>query len=257
VGTIIGLGVLVVVLAITAYMPRRVPAPGPAHRAEVSGELSKAKTELARLKAQYGSADARAQAQQRKVAEMEEKERGALPSVAIDEPWLEPVYADPVISADVLRARLKHAETELDRITKLRADNLVSEEFMNHAKFTVELLKAELSGDPTQVAKVKLNQAELELDRVSKLQAEKLVSEEVMNQAKFNVELRRAEVAGDRAKAARVQLARAEDAFQHASKLREQKLISESDYNQRKGELELWRAYAEGLSNAPAKPKGP
>jgi len=253
VGAIVGLGVLIVGLAITAYIPRR--GAEVAQQAEASRELSKARLELARLKAQYGPADARAQAQERKVAAMEEKQ--ALPPVVITEPWLEPVYADPVISADVLRIRLKQAETELDRITKLRADNLVSEEFMNHAKFTVELLKAELSGDPTQVAKVKLNQAELELDRVSKLQAEKLVSEEVMNQAKFNVELRRAEVAGDRAKAARVQLARAEDAFQQASKLREQNLISESDYNQRKAELELRRAYAEGLSNAPAKPKGP
>ncbi len=240
VGAIVGLGVLIVGLAITAYMPRR-------------------------------AADARAQAQQRKVAEMEEKERGALPSVVIDEPsllgpgppvvitepWVEPVDTDPVISAEVLQIRLKQAETELDRITKLRADNLVSEEFLNHAKFKVELLKAELSGNSTQVAKVKLNQAEFELDRVSKLHAEKLVSEEVMNQAKFNLELRRAEVAGDRAKAARVRLARAEDAFQHASKLREQKLISQDDYDQKKTELELWRAYAQELSNAPAKPKGP
>jgi len=257
VGTIIGLGVLVVVLAITAYMPRRVPAPGPAHRAEVSGELSKAKTELARLKAQYGPADPRAQAQQRKVAEMEEKERGALLPVMIAEPRLDAPVADPAISADMLQIRLNQAETELDRITKLRAENLVSEQEMNQAKFAVELVKAELSGDPTQVAQVKLNQAELELDRVSKLHAEKLVSEQEVNQARFNVELRRAELAGDRAKAARVQLAQAEDAFRRATELREQNLISESEYNQRKTELELRRAYAEGFSNAPAKPKGP
>jgi multidrug resistance efflux pump len=176
VGTLVGLGVLIVVLAITAYIPRR-------------------------------AADARAQAQQRRVAEMEEKERRPLPPVVITEPWLEPVDADPATSAEVLRIRLNQAETELDRITKLRAENLVSEQ---------------------------------EVD-----------------EARFNVELRRAELAGDRAKAARVRLARAEDAFQHASKLREQKLISEDDYNRRKTELELWRAYAQGLSNAPAKPKGP
>jgi len=185
------------------------------------------------------------------------KGKHALPAVAIAQPRLEVPYADPAISADMLQIRLNQAESELDRMTKLRAENLVSEQDLNQARFAVELVKAELSGNPTQVAKVKLSQAELELDRVSKLQAEKLVSEEVMNQAKFNVELRRAEVAGDRAKAARVQLARAEDAFQQASKLREQNLISESDYNQRKAELELRRAYAEGLSNAPAKPKGP
>ena len=195
----------------------------------------------------YGPADPRAQVQQRKVAEMEEKEGGALPPVVIAEPRLEPGKrrsrhirgraADPVepgrnrVGSNNETARGKPGERT---------------GVMNQAKFKVELLKAELSGDPTQVAKVKLNQAELELERVSKLHAEKLVSEQEMSQAKFNLELRRAELAGDRAKAARVQLAQAEDAFRHASKLREQKLISEDDYNQRKTELELWQRMRRG-----------
>jgi len=185
------------------------------------------------------------------------KGKHALPAVAIAQPRLEVPYADPAISADMLQIRLNQAESELDRMTKLRAENLVSEQDLNQARFAVELVKAELSGNPTQVAKVKLSQAELELDRVSKLHAEKLVSEQEMNLARFNVELRRAELAGDRAKVARVQLAQAEELFQRTTELREQNLISEAEYNREKTELELRRAYAKELSNAPEKPKAP
>jgi tRNA A-37 threonylcarbamoyl transferase component Bud32 len=177
------------------------------------------------------------------VATLEAKEtRPSPPPVMIAEP-----------NKEVAAVRLRQAESELDRMTKLQAENLVSEEEVNRARFAVELVKAELSGDSTQVAKVKLNQAELELDRVSKLHAESLVSEQEMNRARFTVELRRAELAGDRAKAAHVQLAQAEEEFRHASKLH----ISESEYNKRKTDLELRRAFVEGLSNAPDKPKAP
>jgi serine/threonine protein kinase len=165
VGTIVGLGVLIVVLAITAYMPRR-------------------------------AADARAQAQQRKVAEMEGKERGALPPVVITEPWLEPVYADPAASADVLRIRLEQAETELDRITKLRAENLVSEQEVNQARFNLDLRRAELAGDRAEAARVQLARAENAFQHASKLHEQKLISEGNYNQRKAELELWRAYVRG-------------------------------------------------------------
>ena len=223
VGTIVGLGILMSWLAITVYNSRRVPAPQPAQRLEAPQPV-----------------------EVREVAPLEAKKRDVLPPAMIVEP-----------SKEVAAVRLSQAEAELDRVTKLQAENLVSEEMVNQARFAVELAKAELAGDSTQVAKVKLNQAELELDRISKLHTEKLVSDQEMNRARFTVELRRAELAGDRAKVARVQLTQAEEEFRHASKLREQNLISESEYNQKKTELELRRALAEGLSNTPDKIKGP
>ena len=164
------------------------------------------------------------------------------------------VWADGIAdSPDMLQVRLNEAETELDRVARLGADNLVSEQEMSQARFAVELVKAKLSGNPTQVANVKLNQAEVELDRVSKLYSAKLVSQHEMNQAKFNVELRKAELVGDRAGVARVQLAHAEEAFEHASKLRELSLIGESEYNKNKAELELRRAEVKRLTSPPEK----
>ena len=158
VGTIVGLGILMSWLAITVYNSRRVPAPQPAQRLEAPQPV-----------------------EVREVAPLEEKEGGSLPPVMIAEP-----------SREVAAARLNQAETELDRMTKLRAENLVSEQDLNQARFNVELRRAELAGDRAKVARVQLAQAEDAFQRASELYKQNLISEAEYNREKAELELRRA-----------------------------------------------------------------
>jgi len=149
------------------------------------------------------------------------------------------------------RLKLAHAKAELERLTKLNADNLVSQQELDQAKFMLELARAEITGDDEKANRVRLQQAEAQLERVLKLHADSLVSQSDVNKARFGVERAKAELAGDAVEMLRVGLKEAEDDFARASELRKQNFISESEYNKSKLALEL--AQAELASARPRK----
>jgi hypothetical protein len=130
------------------------------------------------------------------------------------------------------QAKLTNAEVSLARVTKLRAENLVSARELSQASFAVELLKAAAKGDETTAAQVRLRQAEAELEQVSESYRQQLVSEAEYNKSKYAVDLRRAELNGDQAAADQVRLRQAEEQLARAAELRARALISEADYNE-------------------------
>jgi serine/threonine protein kinase len=91
--------------------------------------------------------------------------------------------------------KLRQAETELERLTKLHADNLVSQSDLDQARFAVEISRAELSGDAVEVSRVRLRQAEEDFQRASELRKQNFISESEYNKSKFTLELRQAELA--------------------------------------------------------------
>jgi tRNA A-37 threonylcarbamoyl transferase component Bud32 len=142
----------------------------------------------------------------------------------------------------IARLKLVQAETELERLMKLYAENLVNQGDVNQAKLTVELAKAELKGDAKEVISVRLRQAEEVLERTTKLYTENLVSQYEVNKARLGVELVKAEFEGDAVAMNRVRIRQAEEDSRHASELRKQNLISESEFNKLKLENEILKA---------------
>jgi len=138
--------------------------------------------------------------------------------------------------------KLRQAEAELERFTKLHAENLVSQSELSQARLKVELARAELTGDAGEVNRVRLRQAEELLDRVTKLHAANLVSQSELNKARFGVELVKAQLAGDAVEVIRVELRQAEEDFQRASELRKQNFISESEFETNRFALQLLQA---------------
>ena len=143
---------------------------------------------------------------------------------------------------EVNRVKLIHAESQLQRATQLRAQNLISEGELNKARTEMEIARAELAGRPDAVAGIKLRDAETELARVEELHKSSLVSQQEVDQAKYQVALLRAEMRGDAAEAARVRLTQAEDELKRATQLRLQNVISETDFNDARQRVELLRA---------------
>jgi beta-lactamase regulating signal transducer with metallopeptidase domain len=143
---------------------------------------------------------------------------------------------------EVNRVKLLHAESNLQRATALRAQNLISEVDFNRARTEVEIARAELAGCQDEVARIRLRDALTELDRMAGLQKANLASQEALNQAQYKVALLRAETNGDAAEAARVRLRQAEGELNRASQLRRQNLISETEYNDARQQVELRRA---------------
>jgi hypothetical protein len=81
------------------------------------------------------------------------------------------------------QGKVANAEAELARLTKLRAENLVSIAEIDQASFDLELLKAQAKGDAAGVSRIRLQQAEKELARAAELRNESLISQTEYDEA--------------------------------------------------------------------------
>lgn len=85
-------------------------------------------------------------------------------------------------------AKLPDAEAKLERLAKLHSDGLVSDTELTQAEFAVRVLKAEATGDKTEVAQIKLQQAEAEFERAGKLREQSVISQQEYEEARQNAE---------------------------------------------------------------------
>jgi multidrug resistance efflux pump len=91
----------------------------------------------------------------------------------------------------VAKVKLNQAATQLERVRELYAQNLVSEQELNLAKFNADLRRAELLGDAQQAARIRLAYAEEEFKRASELRKQNLIGESEYNEKKNALELQR------------------------------------------------------------------
>ncbi len=117
---------------------------------------------------------------------------------------------------EVIRIRLRHAQSELARLTQLSA-GAISEEDLQEAKDKVELLKVQLDGNKTNVTRVKLAAAQRTLDRLTILWSTGQITREEVEEARGKVEILKAEMAGDPVRVAEVKLNVAQRALDAAS----------------------------------------
>jgi serine/threonine protein kinase len=137
------------------------------------------------------------------------------------------------------KLKLMQAETEVERLTKLHAQQLVSQSQLNEAKFALEIARAELKGDAKEVLRIRLREAEEGLERMTRLHDEHQASDSEFNKARFRVAIVKAELEGDGVEVIRNRVRQAEDELQRGSELHRQNLISESDYTKLQLELEI------------------
>jgi hypothetical protein len=70
----------------------------------------------------------------------------------------------------------------------LHSENLVSVAELDHARFALELLKAQAKGDTAGVARIRVEQAESELSRAAELRSQSLLSQTEYDEALRKVE---------------------------------------------------------------------
>jgi hypothetical protein len=88
----------------------------------------------------------------------------------------------------VAQSKIADAETNLTRVTKMFAVGAVSEPELSHARFAVQLLKAEANGDKTQAARIRLQEAEQDLARATKMRNVGVISQTEYDEAARKVE---------------------------------------------------------------------
>jgi multidrug resistance efflux pump len=86
------------------------------------------------------------------------------------------------------QSKIADAETNLERVTKLRAVGVISEPELSHAQFAVQLLKAEANGDKPLAAKIRLQEAEQDLARATQLRNVGVISQSEYDDAARKVE---------------------------------------------------------------------
>jgi hypothetical protein len=154
--------------------------------------------------------------------------------------------ADALSEANAVRLRM--AEADFARASKLYESKLISESEYNKARRAVELRRAELGNDPAEVGRLKLQQAEEDLERTTRLHAQKLVGEQALDDARNAVELLQAELKGDVVELSRARLRHAEGEWQRLSELRKLNLCSEAELDQARLTVDVARADLESAS---------
>ena len=156
---------------------------------------------------------------------------------------MEQEQEDPAV---VARVKLPFAQADLEKLTRLHGQKLVSDSQLREAEANVALLSAEARGDLNEAAALRVQAAEESLQRLSELHVQKLASDQSLLKAKRELELRRAEQTGDRAAVARLRLQHAEEEAARLKTLYDQKLIGEFEMKQAAVEVELLRAKSAG-----------
>jgi hypothetical protein len=146
------------------------------------------------------------------------------------------------ISMEAAKIRLRAAENEFKRASTLHDEKLISEGEYTKAKMTLELARAELSGEPKEAARIRVRAAEESL-KLAKLRREAgLMSEGEYRKIETDLELARAELAGDPTEMARIRVRAAERALEMSTALRDNGMISEGEHQKAVLALELARA---------------
>jgi tRNA A-37 threonylcarbamoyl transferase component Bud32 len=143
---------------------------------------------------------------------------------------------------DVLRIQLQQAEEQLSQKEQERNVNAISEGDFDAAKDKVELLKAELGGDPGEVTKVRLAAAQRDLERDSRLFKTGLIGGLEYDDAKDKVQLLTAELNGDSVQIARTSLTAAQRRLEDKEGLFKTGIIPTSDYEAAKDEVAIAEA---------------
>jgi hypothetical protein len=86
------------------------------------------------------------------------------------------------------QSKVADAEAGLARLTKLRAENLISEQELSHAQFALQLLKAEANGDQALAAQIRLQEAEQDLARAAELRKQSVISQSEYDDAARKVD---------------------------------------------------------------------
>jgi hypothetical protein len=161
-------------------------------------------------------------------------------------------------AAEINYLRLKRAEQKLAGATKLKNDNLISQEELDQAKFEVDLLNAESAGNAVEASFLRLTRAEQKFARLTatKLRNDSAISQEEIDQAKFEADLLNAESAGNAVEASFLRLKRAEQKLGRltATKRRFDGAISQEEIDQAAAEVELAKV---GLVGRPVLGEGP
>jgi hypothetical protein len=86
------------------------------------------------------------------------------------------------------QGKIADAETNVARLTKMFAVGAVSEPELSHARFAVQLLKAEAKGDKALAAQIRLQEAEQDLARATKMRNAGVISQSEYDEAARKVE---------------------------------------------------------------------
>jgi beta-lactamase regulating signal transducer with metallopeptidase domain/multidrug resistance efflux pump len=156
-------------------------------RQQADQDIMKLRAQLDELRQQFNDAHPKVKEVRARLAELE-AERNLRSG---NDPFAAP--NDPSGSAERALAllRLQQAQLEYRRANELHNQKMISAAERDKAKATVDLRRAELAGDQSEVARVELAQAEAQLARLLELRGQKVVSETECEQAKLAVEAAR------------------------------------------------------------------
>jgi beta-lactamase regulating signal transducer with metallopeptidase domain len=166
----------------------------------IDAKILELRGSLEELRTQLGDMHPKVREMRARIAQLE-AHRNAQTGVGAHEARI----ANETEEKALARLRLQQAELELKRAAELHEQKMISAAEYEKAKAALDLRRAELRGDQTEVARVELARAEAQLARLSELRRQKLISESELEEAKFAVEearirLRQREVAASNSK---------------------------------------------------------
>ena len=142
----------------------------------------------------------------------------------------------------VLSLRLKQAEEEVAQKELAFKNHAISEGEFDEAKVKVELLKAEMDGDPKGVIQVKLDAAKRDLERASNKSKAGIIPVAEFEAAKDKVEVLTAELNGDPVQIAQVNLTAARRRLDLAASRYEVGAIPSAEFSAAKSDVAIAEA---------------